>query len=101
MHPEILLVAVVLSLSSDDAAIVAVAQGVLTSVLATAEMVLGSRAALSALPLFNVLCHLACISCYRREWLNKSGGCAAMAFLVDTMDVAWVQARLVQLSKVP
>ena len=92
--------AVINSLASDEVAIVAVATSVMQDMLTTAVSALGGRTALPVLPLVGVLTHLACISCFRREWLFKAAGCAALSFLLDKMDVEWLLPRVVPLSRV-
>ncbi len=92
--------AIVMSLSSDERPIATVAEGLLVEMLNIAEQLLGSRDVAGGLSLFGAVCQLSCVSCYRREWRFKAGGCAGISFLVANMPLGWVNTHLVPLAKV-
>jgi hypothetical protein len=100
VHPETFAEALVLSLACEDQAVISVARAQLTLTFTVLEQFAPSRSAFSALPLLGVITHLACISCYRREWLAKAAGCTTIAALLQTMHPEWLRAHLIQLSKV-
>ena len=62
-------------------------------VLDTATMITGSRDRACRLPLMDYLAERMCALCYERAWYAKLGGCIAIKFLFERMDLRWVLDR--------
>ena len=98
--PEAILEAIILAMANDDPAVVAAAQSALSELFHHLEKIMDGHLPISSLPIVGVLCHLACTSCYRREWLMKASGCAASSFLIERVDQSWLRAKMQQISRV-
>jgi len=59
-------------------------------ILDTATNVLGSKERACRLPLMEYLAERMCSLCYERAWYAKLGGCIAIKFLFERMDLRWV-----------
>merc|ERR1719427_647340 len=62
-------------------------------VLDTATTITGSRDRACRLPLMDYLAERMCALCYERAWYAKLGGCIAIKFLFERMDLRWVLDR--------
>ena len=62
-------------------------------VLDTATTITGSRERACRLPLMDYLAERMCALCYQRAWYAKLGGCIAIKFLFERMDLRWVLER--------
>ena len=62
-------------------------------VLDTATTITGSRERACRLPLMDYLAEKMCALCYERAWYAKLGGCIAIKFLFERMDLRWVLER--------
>lgn len=59
-------------------------------ILDTATNILGSKERACRLPLMEYLADKMCNLCYERAWYAKLGGCIAIKFLFERMDLRWV-----------
>ena len=59
-------------------------------ILDTATNILGSKERACRLPLMEYLADCMCNLCYERAWYAKLGGCIAIKFLFERMDMRWV-----------
>ena len=59
-------------------------------ILDTATNILGSKERACKLPLMEYLADQMCNLCYERAWYSKLGGCIAIKFLFERMDLQWV-----------
>ena len=59
-------------------------------ILDTATNILGSKERACRLPLMEYLADAMCNLCYERAWYGKLGGCIAIKFLFERMDLRWV-----------
>jgi len=62
-------------------------------VLDTATNIMGSRERACRLPMMDYLAEKMCALCYERAWYAKLGGCIAIKFLFERMDLRWVLER--------
>ena len=62
-------------------------------VLDTATTITGSKERACRLPLMDYLAEKMCALCYQRAWYAKLGGCIAIKFLFERMDLRWVLER--------
>lgn len=62
-------------------------------VLDTATTIMGSKERACRLPLMDYLAEKMCALCYQRAWYAKLGGCIAIKFLFERMDLRWVLER--------
>ena len=62
-------------------------------VLDTAKAITGSKERACRLPLMDYLSEKMCALCYERAWYAKLGGCIAIKFLFERMDLRWVLER--------
>ena len=62
-------------------------------VLDTATMIMGTKERACRLPLMDYLSEKMCQLCYERAWYSKLGGCIAIKFLFERMDLRWVLER--------
>ena len=62
-------------------------------VLDTATTITGSKERACRLPLMDYLAERMCALCYQRAWYAKLGGCIAIKFLFERMDLRWVLER--------
>ena len=62
-------------------------------ILDTATTITGSRERACRLPLMDYLSERMCALCYERAWYAKLGGCIAIKFLFERMDLRWVLER--------
>ena len=62
-------------------------------VLDTATIIMGSKDRACRLPLMDYLSEKMCQLCYERAWYAKLGGCIAIKFLFERMDLRWVLER--------
>ncbi len=62
-------------------------------VLDTATTITGSKERACRLPLMDYLSEKMCALCYERAWYSKLGGCIAIKFLFERMDLRWVLER--------
>ena len=53
----------------------------------------GSKERACRLPLMDYLSEKMCALCYERAWYAKLGGCIAIKFLFERMDLRWVLER--------
>jgi transformation/transcription domain-associated protein len=59
-------------------------------ILDTATNILGSKERACRLPIMEILAEKMCNLCYERAWYAKLGGCIAIKFLFERMDLRWV-----------
>ena len=59
-------------------------------ILDTATNILGSKERACKLPIMETLAEKMCNLCYERAWYAKLGGCIAIKFLFERMDLRWV-----------
>lgn len=59
-------------------------------ILDTATNILGSKERACRLPIMETLAEKMCNLCYERAWYAKLGGCIAIKFLFERMDLRWV-----------
>ena len=59
-------------------------------ILDTATNILGSKERACRLPLMEYMAEQMCNLCYERAWYGKLGGCIAIKFLFERMDLRWV-----------
>ena len=59
-------------------------------ILDTATNILGSKERACRLPLMEYLAERMSNLCYERAWYAKLGGCIAIKFLFERMDLRWV-----------
>jgi transformation/transcription domain-associated protein len=59
-------------------------------ILDTAINIFGSKERACRLPLMEYLADCMCNLCYERAWYSKLGGCIAIKFLFERMDLRWV-----------
>ncbi len=59
-------------------------------ILDTATNILGSKERACRLPIMEYLADCMCNLCYERAWYAKLGGCIAIKFLFERMDLRWV-----------
>lgn len=59
-------------------------------ILDTASRILGSKERACRLPIMETLAEKMCNLCYERAWYAKLGGCIAIKFLFEKMDLRWV-----------
>ena len=59
-------------------------------ILDTATNILGSKERACRLPLMEYLADCMCNLCYERAWYAKLGGCIAIKFLFERMDMRCV-----------
>ncbi len=56
-------------------------------------VMIGSKERACRLPLMDYLSEKMCALCYERAWYAKLGGCIAIKFLFERMDLRWVLER--------
>jgi transformation/transcription domain-associated protein len=59
-------------------------------ILDTATNILGTKDRACRLPIMETLADKMCNLCYERAWYAKLGGCIAIKFLFERMDLRWV-----------
>lgn len=59
-------------------------------ILDTATNIMGSKERACRLPLMEYLSDRMCNLCYERAWYAKLGGCIAIKFLFERMEIRWV-----------
>ena len=59
-------------------------------ILDTATNILGTKERACRLPIMETLAEKMCSLCYERAWYAKLGGCIAIKFLFERMDLRWV-----------
>ena len=59
-------------------------------ILDTATVLIGDKDKAANLALFIVIGDKMCECCYKRVWFAKSGGCSALAYLVEKMPLKWI-----------
>ncbi|XP_072179557.1 transformation/transcription domain-associated protein-like [Diadema setosum] len=94
MDPHVLVDAISACMAHEEKELCKTGQLALTVIVETAAAVMGSKARACQLSIFEYVADRMCNCCYERAWYAKLGGCIAIKFMMENMDICWVQSHL-------
>nr|XP_054766791.1 transformation/transcription domain-associated protein-like [Lytechinus pictus] len=94
MDPHVLVDAISACMAHEEKELCKTGQLAMTVIVETAAAVMGSKARACQLSIFEYVADRMCNCCYERAWYAKLGGCIAIKFMMENMDMCWVQSHL-------
>ncbi|XP_030846194.1 transformation/transcription domain-associated protein [Strongylocentrotus purpuratus] len=94
MDPHVLIDAISACMAHEEKELCKTGQLAMTVIVETAAAVMGSKARACSLSIFEYVADRMCNCCYERAWYAKLGGCIAIKFMMENMDMCWVQSHL-------
>ncbi|XP_038044323.1 transformation/transcription domain-associated protein-like isoform X2 [Patiria miniata] len=99
MDPLVLMDAIASCMAYEEKELCKTGHLAMSFVVETAAVVMGSKYRACQLPLFEHMAERMCGCCYERAWYAKLGGCIAIKFMMERMDLCWIQGHLYQFLK--
>lgn len=90
MDPLVLIDAMAVIMGHEEKELCKPGHVAMVLILDTATNILGTKERACRLPIMEMLAEKMCNLCYERAWYAKLGGCIAIKFLFERMDVRWV-----------
>ncbi|XP_049942725.1 transformation/transcription domain-associated protein [Schistocerca serialis cubense] len=94
MDPLVLIDALAVIMGHEEKELLKPGNLALILILETATNILGTKQRACRLPLMEYLSERMCALCYDRAWYAKVGGCVAIKFFYERMDMRWIFEHL-------